>query len=130
MTLLRRVTYALKAPRSQVGINLGAGVLSLMLWLLAALLGWLSQVEFVSHVSMLALVLSCMSGVASALVALAAIRGTNLTKADRRYIEGIVANQLAPIALQVAAIRSEVAVARGEIVASHRVLLTIEQAVS
>jgi sterol desaturase/sphingolipid hydroxylase (fatty acid hydroxylase superfamily) len=40
-------------------------VASLALWAAAAIFGWLNSVEFVSHVSMLALVFTAISGIAA-----------------------------------------------------------------
>ena len=41
-------------------------IVSCVIWVLAGMYGWLDSVTFVSHVSMLALVFSAISGVAAA----------------------------------------------------------------
>ena len=52
-------------------------IVSCIIWWLAAVKGWLDQVEFVSHVSMLALVFSAVSGVAAALAGVLALVPTD-----------------------------------------------------
>jgi hypothetical protein len=51
--------------RKLLFLNVGILVASFALWVAAALLGWLQSVVFVSHVSMLALVISAISGIAA-----------------------------------------------------------------
>jgi hypothetical protein len=46
-------------------LNISLLVGSLVLWATAFLFGWLDSVTFVSHVSMLALVLTAISGIAA-----------------------------------------------------------------
>jgi hypothetical protein len=48
-------------------------VVSAIIWWLAIVNGWLDSVEFVSHVSMLALVFSAVSGVAAAVAGVLAL---------------------------------------------------------
>ena len=52
-------------------------IVSLVIWWLAAVEGWLDEVEFVSHVSMLALVFSAVSGVAAAVAGVLALVPTD-----------------------------------------------------
>jgi hypothetical protein len=51
--------------RKLLWLNVALLVGSLLLWVAAAVFGWLASVTFVSHVSMLALVLSAISGIAA-----------------------------------------------------------------
>lgn len=46
-------------------LNIGLLVGSLILWVVAAVFGWLSSVTFVSHISMAALALSAIAGIAA-----------------------------------------------------------------
>lgn len=46
-------------------LNVAALVSSLILWVVAAVMGWLESVAFVSHISMGALVLAAVSGIAA-----------------------------------------------------------------
>jgi hypothetical protein len=46
-------------------LNLTGLVGSLVLWVMAAMFGWLGSVVFVAHVSMLALVISAVAGIAA-----------------------------------------------------------------
>ena len=62
--LVRRL--ALPIAITSLAVNVVMLVVSLVIWWMAAANGWLDQVEFVSHVSMLALVFSAVSGVAAA----------------------------------------------------------------
>jgi hypothetical protein len=48
-----------------------------VIWWMAAVEGWLDEVEFVSHVSMLALVFSAVSGVAAAVAGVLALVPTD-----------------------------------------------------
>lgn len=57
-------------------------VLSAGLWWLAIVEGWLGKVEFVSHVSMLALVFAAVSGVAAGLAGLLALMPTDPPKGE------------------------------------------------
>ena len=58
-------------------INAVILVFSLILWVLATYLGWVESVVFVSHVSMLALVFSGISGVAAAIAGILALVPTD-----------------------------------------------------
>jgi hypothetical protein len=51
--------------RKLLALNAGLLVVSLALWAAAAIFGWLDSVAFVSHVSMLALVIGAISGIAA-----------------------------------------------------------------
>ena len=79
-----------KAPRTQLALNLGALVASAGLWVVAAVTGWLELVAFVAHVSMLALVLASLSGVASALVGMDQVSGFTLNAADKEWLEQMI----------------------------------------
>lgn len=46
-------------------VNVVALVVSIVLWAVAAIVGWLESVAFVSHISMGALVLAAISGIAA-----------------------------------------------------------------
>lgn len=46
-------------------LNVAILVFSFALWIVAWVMGWLESVVFVSHVSMLALVLTAISGIAA-----------------------------------------------------------------
>lgn len=85
----------LKAPRTQLTLNLGALIASAGLWVVAAVTGWLELVEFVAHVSMLALVLASLSGVASALVGMEQVSGFTLNQADKVWLEQMVERKIA-----------------------------------
>lgn len=52
-------------------------VASVVLWVLAVRFDWISTVEFVSHVSMLALLFSAISGVASSIAGIIALVPTD-----------------------------------------------------
>jgi hypothetical protein len=54
-------------------VNLVMLVASCIIWVMAGMFGWLDSVEFVSHVSMLALVFSAISGVAAGLAGMLAL---------------------------------------------------------
>lgn len=58
-------------------VNVVILLVSLVVWSLAIVYGWLDSVVFVSHVSMLALVFSAISGVAGALAGLLAVVPTD-----------------------------------------------------
>jgi hypothetical protein len=49
--------------------NVVIGFVSVAVWIAAAIFGWLSSVTFVSHVSMAALVISAIAGVAAGMAA-------------------------------------------------------------
>lgn len=51
--------------RKLLYFNVALLVASVVVWVLAWVLGWLSSVEFVSHVSMAALVFTAISGIAA-----------------------------------------------------------------
>jgi hypothetical protein len=84
------VAARLKAPRTQLALNLTALAASAGLWIVAATTGWLSAVEFVAHVSMLALVLASLSGVAAALVGMDNASGFTLNAADKVWLEQMI----------------------------------------
>lgn len=48
-----------------IWLNAALAVGSIIVWVLAAVFGWLTSVAFVSHVSMAALVLSAIAGIAA-----------------------------------------------------------------
>lgn len=58
-------------------VNLLMLVLSCVIWYLAVKEGWIDSVEFVSHVSMLALVFSAVSGIAAGLAGILALVPTD-----------------------------------------------------
>jgi len=64
VVLIRRM--ALPIAITSIVVNAVMLVFSAVLWWLAFDKGWLDQVTFVAHVSMLALVFSAVSGVAAA----------------------------------------------------------------
>ena len=68
---LRRL--ALPIAITSLVVNIIMLIVSLIIWVLAAMAGWLDSVEFVSHVSMLALVFSATSGVAAAVAGMLAL---------------------------------------------------------
>lgn len=57
-------------------LNVTMLIIAIVLWIAAFVFGWLSSLEFVSHVSMLALVYSAISGVAAGDAAVEAENGT------------------------------------------------------
>lgn len=63
--------------RKLLWINAAALVLSVALWIIAAFTGWLESVTFVSHVSMAALVLAAVSGIAAGEAAVEAEKPDN-----------------------------------------------------
>jgi hypothetical protein len=73
--LIRRL--ALPVAVTSIVVNAVMLVASLVIWWMAAVQGWLDQVEFVSHVSMLALVFAAVSGVAAALAGVLALVPTD-----------------------------------------------------
>lgn len=72
---LRRL--ALPIAITSMVVNVAMLVISALLWTLAAVNGWLDKVEFVSHVSMLALVFSAVSGIAAGLAGILALVPTD-----------------------------------------------------
>jgi hypothetical protein len=68
---LRRV--ALPIALVTLAINLVMLVVSALLWWLAVRQGWISSVEFVAHVSMLALVFSAVGGIAAGVACVLAL---------------------------------------------------------
>jgi hypothetical protein len=64
IALIRRL--ALPVAITSIIVNAIMLIASLVIWWMAAVKGWLDEVTFVSHVSMLALVFSAVSGVAAA----------------------------------------------------------------
>ena len=73
--LVRRL--AIPVAVTSIVVNAVMLVVSVVIWWLAIDKGWLDQVEFVSHVSMLALVFSAVSGVAAALAGVLALVPTD-----------------------------------------------------
>jgi hypothetical protein len=73
--LIRRL--ALPVAITSIVVNALMLLVSLVIWWLAAVKGWLDDVEFVSHVSMLALVFAAISGVAAALAGVLALVPTD-----------------------------------------------------
>jgi hypothetical protein len=73
--LIRRL--ALPVAITSILVNAVMLVASAVIWVLAIKEGWLDQVEFVSHVSMLALVFSAVSGVAAAVAGVLALVPTD-----------------------------------------------------
>lgn len=67
---------ALPIAVTSLCINMTMLVVSAALWWLAIAEGWLDKVSFVSHVSMLALVFSSVSGVAAGLAGILALLPT------------------------------------------------------
>jgi hypothetical protein len=51
--------------RKLYALNVALLVGSLVLWAVAAVFGWLESIAFVSHISMAALVLSAIAGIAA-----------------------------------------------------------------
>lgn len=78
--LIRRL--AIPIAITSLVVNLVMSVVSLALWYLAVTNGWISSVEFVAHVSMLALVFAGVSGVAAAVAGLLALVPTDDLMAD------------------------------------------------
>jgi hypothetical protein len=75
ITLVRRL--ALPVAITSIVVNALMLVVSCVIWWLAAVEGWLDSVTFVSHVSMLALVFSAISGVAAAVAGVLALVPTD-----------------------------------------------------
>ncbi len=75
VTLIRRL--ALPIAITSIVVNALMLVVSLLIWWLAFVKGWLDEVEFVAHVSMLALVFSAVSGVAAAVAGVLALVPTD-----------------------------------------------------
>lgn len=75
IVLIRRL--ALPIAIVSIVVNAIMLIASLVIWWLAIEEGWLDQVEFVSHVSMLALVFSAISGVAAAVAGVLALVPTD-----------------------------------------------------
>ena len=75
LDLIRRL--ALPVAITSIVVNTVMLIVSLVIWWLAGVNGWLSSVEFVSHVSMLALVFSAVSGVAAAIAGVFALLPTD-----------------------------------------------------
>ena len=82
IALIRRL--ALPIAVTSLIVNLIILVVSVVLWYLAAVKGWLSKVTFVSNVSMLALVFAGVSGLAAAVAGLLALVPTeDIMKPDK-----------------------------------------------
>ena len=75
IALIRRL--ALPVAITSIVVNAIMLVVSLVIWYMAAVNGWLDEVTFVSHVSMLALVFSAVSGVAAAIAGVLALVPTD-----------------------------------------------------
>jgi len=73
--IIRRL--AIPVAVTSIIVNALMLVVSVVIWWLAARKGWLDEVTFVSHVSMLALVFSAVSGVAAALAGVLALVPTD-----------------------------------------------------
>ena len=73
--LIRRL--ALPIAITSIVVNGLMLIVSIVIWILAIKLEWLDKVEFVSHVSMLALVFSAVSGVAAAVAGVLALVPTD-----------------------------------------------------
>jgi len=73
--LIRRL--ALPIAITSIVVNGVMLVMSVIIWWMAIDRGWLDSVEFVSHVSMLALVFSAVSGVAAAVAGVLALVPTD-----------------------------------------------------
>ena len=73
--LIRRI--ALPIAITSIAVNAVMLVMSAVIWWLAIVNQWLDDVSFVSHVSMLALVFSAVSGVAAAVAGVLALVPTD-----------------------------------------------------
>ena len=73
--LIRRL--ALPVAITSIIVNSVMLVASGIIWWMAFINGWLDSVTFVSHVSMLALVFSAISGVAAAIAGMLALLPTD-----------------------------------------------------
>jgi hypothetical protein len=73
--LVRRL--ALPIAVVSLAVNAVILIFSVVLWVLAIYYGWISSIEFVSHVSMLALVFAGVSGVAAGLAGILALVPTD-----------------------------------------------------
>ena len=73
--LIRKL--ALPIAITSIVVNGVMLIASLVIWWMAIEKGWLDEVEFVSHVSMLALVFSAVSGVAAAVAGVLALVPTD-----------------------------------------------------
>jgi hypothetical protein len=75
ISLIRRL--ALPIAITSIVVNGLMLIMSVIIWWLAIVNDWLDKVEFVSHVSMLALVFSAVSGVAAAVAGVLALVPTD-----------------------------------------------------
>ena len=75
LALIRRL--ALPVAITSIVVNAIMLIASLVIWWMASINGWLDEVTFVSHVSMLALVFSAISGVAAAIAGVLALVPTD-----------------------------------------------------
>lgn len=73
--IIRRL--AIPVAVTSAVVNLIMLIVASVLWWVAVQRGWISSVEFVAHVSMLALVFSAVSGVAAALAGILALVPTD-----------------------------------------------------
>lgn len=71
MNALKRL--ALPIAVTSMVVNVVMLVVSGVLWVMAFVYGWLDSVTFVSHVSMLALVFSAVSGIAAGIAGILAL---------------------------------------------------------
>lgn len=71
LALIKRLAVPIAV--TSLVVNTVMLVVSVVLWVIAIPTGWVSSVEFVSHVSMLALVFAAVSGVAAGLAGLLAV---------------------------------------------------------
>lgn len=74
-------------PFFQVWLNLGAGIIAIILTILAPMLHLLSSVEYVSWLSQLALIYGALGGISASLVYLNARTGETMNKADWKRID-------------------------------------------
>ena len=75
ISFIRRI--ALPVAITSIVVNALMLIISLVIWWMAGVNGWLDDVVFVSHVSMLALVFSAVSGVAAAVAGVLALVPTD-----------------------------------------------------
>jgi hypothetical protein len=75
VALIRRL--ALPIAVTSIVVNMVMLIGSVVIWWMAIDRGWLDEVTFVSHVSMLALVFSAVSGVAAAVAGVLALVPTD-----------------------------------------------------
>lgn len=81
ISAMRRL--ALPIAITSMAVNVVMLLLSCVIWWLAVEKGWIDSVEFVSHVSMLALVFSAVSGIAAGLAGILALVPTDDVIAEK-----------------------------------------------